>query len=185
MSGKEAEAQRQKASSPRPHSIWQFQESKSSLWRRGWDPVNFDLRDFMKGGKHRGLWGRDGQGQALSGTATSFSPSSFPGQDLGTKRPSGPQCCPPVRVWKAGGHAGWEVVWGTPWADREGEPRALTFIARDQRPAFGLEVGRDDVAEAVGQDMVCLVEDVLPAVGTGLEDREGFRAGKGLPRAQL
>lgn len=26
----------------------------------------------------------------------------------------------------------------------------LTFIARDQRPAFGLEVGRDDVAEAMG-----------------------------------
>lgn len=64
-----------------------------------------------------------------------------------------------------------------------GELRALTFIARDQRPAFGLEVGRDDVTEAVGQDVVCFVEDVLPAVGTGLKDREGFRAGKGLPRA--
>lgn len=57
----------------------------------------------------------------------------------------------------------------------------LTFIARDQRPAFGLEVGRDDITEAVGQDVVCFVEDVLPAVGTGLEDREGFRAGKDSP----
>ena len=26
----------------------------------------------------------------------------------------------------------------------------LTFIARDQHPAFGLEVGGDDVAEAMG-----------------------------------
>lgn len=56
-------------------------------------------------------------------------------------------------------------------AGREGQS-ALTFIARDQRPAFGLEVGRDDVTEAVGQDVVCLVVDVLPAVGTGLQDTE-------------
>lgn len=53
----------------------------------------------------------------------------------------------------------------------------LTFIARDQHPAFALEVGRDDVTEAVGQDVVCFIVDVLPAVGTGLKDREGFRAG--------
>lgn len=51
----------------------------------------------------------------------------------------------------------------------------LTFIARNQRPALGLEVGWDDVTEAVGQDVVCFVVDVLPAVGTGLEDRERFR----------
>lgn len=63
----------------------------------------------------------------------------------------------------------------------EGESTAPTFIARDQRPAFGLEVGRDDVTEAVGQDMVCFVVDVLPAVGAGLEDREEFRAGKSAP----
>ena len=55
---------------------------------------------------------------------------------------------------------------------------ALTFIARDQRPAFGLEVGRDDVTEAVGQDVVCFIVDVLPAVGTGLQDRERLRAGQ-------
>lgn len=60
---------------------------------------------------------------------------------------------------------------------REDQP-ALTFIARDQRPAFGLEVGRDDVTEAVGQDVVCFIVDVLPAVGTGLQDRERFRAGQ-------
>lgn len=44
-----------------------------------------------------------------------------------------------------------------------------------------MEVGRDDVTEAVGQDMVCLVVDVLPAVGTGLKDREEFGAGKSTP----
>lgn len=44
-----------------------------------------------------------------------------------------------------------------------------------------MEVGRDDVTEAVGQDMVCFVVDVLPAVGAGLEDREEFRAGKSAP----
>lgn len=60
---------------------------------------------------------------------------------------------------------------------REDQP-ALTFIARDQRPAFGLEVGRDDVTEAVGQDVVCFIVNVLPAVGTGLRDRERFRAGQ-------
>ena len=60
---------------------------------------------------------------------------------------------------------------------REDQP-ALTFIARDQRPAFGLEVGWDDVTEAVGQDVVCFIVDVLPAVGTGLRDRERFRAGR-------
>ena len=60
---------------------------------------------------------------------------------------------------------------------REDQP-ALTFIARDQRPAFGLEVGWDDVTEAVGQDVVCFIVDVLPAVGTGLRDRERFRAGQ-------
>lgn len=58
---------------------------------------------------------------------------------------------------------------------REDQP-ALTFIARDQCPAFGLEVGRDDVTEAVGQDVVCFIVDVLPAVGTGLRDRERLRA---------
>lgn len=64
----------------------------------------------------------------------------------------------------------------------EGESRALTFIARDQCSASGLEVGRDDVTEAMGQDVVCFIVDVLPAVGTGLEDRVGFRAGTGGPR---
>lgn len=61
---------------------------------------------------------------------------------------------------------------------------ALTFIARDQRPAFGLEVGWDDVTEAVGQDVVCFIVDVLPAVGTGLWDRERFRAGQSARRSQ-
>jgi hypothetical protein len=45
----------------------------------------------------------------------------------------------------------------------------LTFIARDQHPPFGLEIGWNDIAEAMGQDMVCLIVDVLPAVSTGLE----------------
>lgn len=58
---------------------------------------------------------------------------------------------------------------------------ALTFIARDQRPAFGLQVGRDDVTEAMGQDVVSFIVDILPTVGTGLEDKEGFRTGKSGP----
>lgn len=48
----------------------------------------------------------------------------------------------------------------------------LTFIARDQRPAFGLEVGWDDVTEAMRQDMVCFIVDVLPAMRTGLKATE-------------
>lgn len=72
----------------------------------------------------------------------------------------------PRQVWGGGGWGGSEV---------------LTFIARDQCPAFGLEVGRNDVTEAVGQDVVCFVVDVLPAVGTGLKDREGVRAGNSAP----
>lgn len=64
------------------------------------------------------------------------------------------------------------------WGDDGGDSKALTFIARDQRPAFGLEVGRDDVTEAVGQDVVCFVVDVLPAVGTGLKDRQEFKSRK-------
>lgn len=81
FSGEETEAQRQKASSPRSHSIWQDQETKSSTRRLGWDWVNFDLRDFMKHGKHQGLWGRDGQGWAGPRTVTPFPPCSLPGQD--------------------------------------------------------------------------------------------------------
>lgn len=61
------------------------------------------------------------------------------------------------------------------------ESAVLTFIARDQRPAFGLEIGWDDVTKAVGQDVVCFIVDVLPAMGTGLKDREGVRAGKSAP----
>ena len=67
------------------------------------------------------------------------------------------------------------------WAEGEGDSRALTFVARDQRPAFGLEVGRDDVTEAVGQDVVGFIVDVLPAMRTGLKDGEGLRAEQEVP----
>lgn len=49
----------------------------------------------------------------------------------------------------------------------------LTFVAGDQYFAFGLEVGRDEVAESMGQDVVCLVVDVLPTMGTGLKGQRG------------
>lgn len=69
--------------------------------------------------------------------------------------------------------------WGClelPSKEGTGEDRAtLTFIAGDQHPAFGLEVGRDEVAESVGQDVVRFIVDVLPTMGTGLKDREGAR----------
>lgn len=67
---------------------------------------------------------------------------------------------------------------------RENHP-PLTFIARDQRPAFSLEVGWDDVAEAVRQDVVCFVVDVLPPVGTGLKGQKGVREGKAASRATV
>lgn len=40
----------------------------------------------------------------------------------------------------------------------------LTFIAGHELPPVGLQVWGDDVAEAVGQDVLRLVVDVLPAV---------------------
>lgn len=49
----------------------------------------------------------------------------------------------------------------------------LTFIAGDQHLAFSLEVGRDEVAESVGQDVICFVVDVLPTMGTGLKRQRG------------
>lgn len=50
---------------------------------------------------------------------------------------------------------------------------ALTFVTGDQHLAFGLEVGRDEVAESMGQDVVCFVVDVLPTMGTGLKGQRG------------
>lgn len=44
----------------------------------------------------------------------------------------------------------------------------LTFIAGQELPPVGLQVGGNDVAEAVGQDVLCLVVDVFPAVRTCL-----------------
>jgi hypothetical protein len=49
----------------------------------------------------------------------------------------------------------------------------LTFVAGNQHLAFGLEVGRDEVAESMGQDVVCFVVDVLPTMGTGLKGQRG------------
>lgn len=55
---------------------------------------------------------------------------------------------------------------------RENQP-TLTFITGDQHLAFGLEVGRDEVAESMGQDVVCFVVDVLPTMGTSLKGQRG------------
>lgn len=49
----------------------------------------------------------------------------------------------------------------------------LTFVAGDQHPAFGLEVGWDEVTESMGQDVVCFVVYVLPTMGTGLKRQRG------------
>jgi len=43
-------------------------------------------------------------------------------------------------------------------------PTLLTFVAGQELPPIGLQVGGNDVAEAVGQDVLCLVVDVFPAV---------------------
>lgn len=118
----------------------------------------------------------DEAGQSLEPLAASH-PPHYLGRASSTKRPSADTCCPPVKGLDSWGTWRWAGGYGTTWREDGGELKALTFIARDQRPAFGLEVGRDDVTEAVGQDVVCFVVDVLPAVGTGLKDRQEFRAG--------
>ena len=48
-------------------------------------------------------------------------------------------------------------------------PLPLTFVAGQELPPGGLQVGGNDVAEAMGQDVLCLIVDVLPAVCAGLK----------------
>lgn len=47
-------------------------------------------------------------------------------------------------------------------------PSTFTFIAGQELLPAGLKVGGNDVAEAVGQNVFCLIVDVFPAVCTGL-----------------
>lgn len=67
---------------------------------------------------------------------------------------------------------GWGL-WKSPSEEGTGGNRSpLTFVAGDQLLAFGLEVGRDEVAESMGQDVVCFIVDVLPTMGTGLKGQK-------------
>lgn len=82
-----------------------------------------------------------------------------------------------LRHWCEGEAGGWgEALLKLPskegMALRENRPM-LTFIAGDQHLAFALEVGRDEVADSMGQDVVCFVVDVLPTMGTGLKGQRG------------
>lgn len=43
-------------------------------------------------------------------------------------------------------------------------PTPLTFVTGQEFPPVGLQVGGNDVAEAVGQDVLRLIVDVFPAV---------------------
>ena len=51
----------------------------------------------------------------------------------------------------------------------------LTFIAGDECSAVALQGGGDDGAVSVGQDVLRVVEHVLPAVGAGLHTVGGGR----------
>lgn len=167
LSGEDIKVQREKVCFPRLHSMWQGPKTNFCLmaWLRP--------SEFWSEASHSSV--STAEPGAGRGRAWSHGPlvTPFPGRAVGARRPTGDQCCPLVRVWKAEGNGedggGGGVGWG--WA--KGESAVLTFIAGDQRPAFGLEVGRDDVTETMGQDVVCFIVDVLPAVGTGLRDREG------------
>lgn len=110
-----------------------------------------------------------------------LSSSPFPGQAHGCQETNQGSRAAPQLVWKAEGNGDDGSCWGCCGRGRGQGSAVLTFIARDQRPAFSLEVGRDDVTEAMGQDVVCFIVDVLPAVGTGLKDRDEVRAGKSAP----